>query len=351
MTRNRQESGNITSRSTSREFACFCSNGKIAFNVSLSSAALIFSLGIAPAFSETDGKSFADGQKALKDGDNIKALDIFNAAAREHPDNADAHFGRASVLSRLGRKDEAVKEFKLTLLLNPTDDVARSCREKLSALGIKSDAAHRSSAPVATAPLTVRTHDVEDSISKILKQSEEKITDIHNGSESFASSVYNARSDAHNRAMERARQEAEEMRQAKIRFGRRLIPAFTEDQIRERQAELQYKSASALERAKSDYEARKQEAESRALGVKDTAEGLESQMINKPSETSGVFLVPNGTNLYVRNYGHFDPVMPEPPEALHAVPLKLPQVLRMQAEQAKKKDASSQKNQPANPSQ
>jgi len=103
--------------------------------------------------------------------------------------------------------------------------------------------------------------------------------------------------------------------------------------IKAHEAEVQYKAASQMAAARADFEMRRNEADKRAEGVKESAAGLESQMLSRPAETSGVFLVPSGTNLYVRNYAHFDPVMPEPPQALHAVPLVLPQVLKIKEEE------------------
>lgn len=288
---------------------------------------------------EEKGNPEHEGLKYLKSGDANKALERFNAAARERPDSVEAHYGRARALAMLGRKEEAIKEFKLTLLLKPVDELAALCRENLATLSGNTEGEHSVLPQGQTASSTVHPQDVEQSIDKILKQSEERIGLIHSHAESFATSIYNSRSDAHNRLMEQSRQEAEEMRSARVRRGRRMMPAFSEQEIMERQAELQYRSMSSLARARSDFENRRQEAESRALGVKESAEGLQSQMINKPSESSGVYLVPKGTNLYVRNYSHFDPVLPEPLEALHAVPLKLPQLLN--ADKARNKDSGS----------
>lgn len=278
--------------------------------------------------SSQEGGSLAAAYDALKQKEHKKALELFNAAAREYPDSAQAHYGRAMALKELGRKDEAKKEFKLTLLLNAPDDISKNCKEKLSQLeGSKPEAHAPNSAGFSQAPQTVRSQDVESSINRILKQSEEKIRSVKSNSDAYADRIYSTRADAHSKLMEQARQEADEMRKARMIFGRRAIPMFSDAEIMQRQAEVQFKSASALERAKADYEARRQESQARALSIKESAEGLESQMINKPSESSGVFLSPHGTNLYVRNYGHFDPVLPEPPEPLHAVPLKMPQLM------------------------
>ncbi len=273
------------------------------------------------------------GYEALEASKGQEALEIFNLEARKSPDSPEAHFGRASALKLLNRHEEAAKEFKLTLLLEPSPEIKAKCSEHLhniESARTKKPARHER-------PQTIRSQDVEHSINNILKQSEDKVREIQHHSESFANHIYNSKSQLHNRALERAKQEAEEMRQARIRIGRRLLPAFSEAEIRERQQELQFKAMQSMARAQSDLEARHQEAQNRATAIKETAEGLESQMINKPAETSGVFLMPEGTNLYVRNYGHFDPVMPEPPVPLQAVPLKLPQVIQMEAEAASQK--------------
>ena len=292
-----------------------------------------------------EGGSLSAAYDALKQKNHKKALELFNAAAREFPDSAQAHYGRAMALKELGRKDEAKKEFKLTLLLNAPEDVIKNCKEKIYILeGSKSEANAPNSAIFTQAPQTVRPQDVESSINRILKQSEEKIRSVKSNSDAYADRIYNNRADAHSKLMEQARQEADEMRRARMIFGRRAVPMFSDAEIMQRQAEAQFKSASALERAKADYEARRQESQARALSIKESAEGLESQMINKPSESSGIFLIPHGTNLYVRNYGHFDPVLPEPPEPLHAVPLKMPQLMNKNIRSSAQKNPTDSKS-------
>lgn len=291
----------------------------------------------------TEQAPFASAYAALEQKDHKKALELFNAAAREFPDSAHAHYGRALSLNELGRKEEAIKEFKLTLLLNAPEQIGKNCKEKISVLEGAKHPVHNS-APACPAPTTVQPQDVESSINKILKQSEEKIGSVKASADAYADRVYSSRADAHSKLMEQSRQEAEEMRRARFVFGRHSVPLFSDAEIMQRQAEIQYKSISALDRAKADYQTRKQEAQARALSIKESAEGLESQMLSKPSDTSGVFLVPQGTNLYVRNYGHFDPVFPEPPEALHAVPLKMPSLMQKSLKPGKKEIIENKSN-------
>ncbi|MBX9685183.1 MAG: tetratricopeptide repeat protein [Candidatus Obscuribacterales bacterium] len=276
-------------------------------------------------FLSLEGKSCAQvpfkGNPESNPVDSKKALEHFNKLARENPASAEAHFGRASALIELGREAEAEKEMKLVLLLNPSASLAKSCREKMQSLGIKDETDGGAAESPAPSPASVRGQDVESSISKILQQSEEKIKGIQSDSETYARSIYNSRSKAHDRLIEDLRRESDEFKR------NRRVSRFADADFKQSQAEIQFRSQSSLLKARSDYDIRKQEAQLRSLGIKESAEGLESQMTTKPSESSGVFLVPTGTNLYVRNYGHFDPILPEPPEELHAVPIKLPALL------------------------
>jgi tetratricopeptide (TPR) repeat protein len=315
--------------------------------------------------------ALSDGFKCLYGGELNRALEIFNTLARERPDSAAAHYGRARALKEMGRREDAIKEFKIALFLKPADELSEICKEQLRQLGVpdnkrpstatlsgsvstsvpksaatslsKPASASSNSASSSGGPAVLRTQDAEDSINKILKQSVDRIHDIQSSSEAYASRTYRDKTDAQSKFIEQAKKEADELLNSGYGRGRFRFSTLSRDDIAQRLAELQYKSSSALDRSKSDLNQRRYEAELRSLGIKQSAEGLESQMLKKPSETSGVFLVPQGTNLYVRNYGHFDPVMPEPPEPLHAVPLKLPQVQQIQDEEKRKKNEQTGK--------
>lgn len=266
------------------------------------------------------------GFKLLFSGDFEKALEFFNEQARSNPDSAEAHMGRACALRYLNRPEEASKEYKLALLLNPSPMVSKKCTEELKTLEAPKQTRHNE---VPNTPATFGPNDVEKSMGDIMKQSEEKIKTIHKSSEHYANGIYKSSSAVHAKTLEDIRRQIDDM---SINFrGRRISPPG----LSEYQNELNARASARLSHARRDYEIRRKDAEARALGVKESAEGLQSQMLKKPSETSGIYLIPSGTNLYVRNYGHFDPVMPEPPEPLKATPLKLPELV-----QAEKKEQS-----------
>ena len=306
----------------------------------------------------SSGQPMEQGLKLLGGGKFEEALEFFNQQARDCPDSAEAHLGRACALRKLNRTAEASKEYQLALLLNPNEMVQRKCAEGLKELkelqepkmsdsptypgnsangfaGKHSKDFSRLEPPV---PSTFKSSDVEKSLGDIMKQSADRIKSVHSESEAYANNIYKSSAAVHSSALERIRREIAEM--SISRAGRR----FSDPSASALQAELNARATRRFQSARSDYDLRRREAQSRAMGIKESAEGLQSQMMQRPSETSGIYMIPAGTNLYVRNYAHFDPVMPEPPEPLRAIPLKLPEVKQMEEAAALKQKTSSASN-------
>lgn len=286
--------------------------------------ALSFTFGAQTALAYDFEPSLKPGFQLIMSGQADKALEFFNQAAREKPDSADVHLGRASALRFLSRPDEALKEYRLTLQLNPSEQVARKCNEDICAMERSAADAHKVDLPQAN----IGKNDVEKCMSDIMRQSEERIKGIHKDAEGYATSIYKSSTAAHYKALENIKRQVEEMSYVTPRGSRITTPdAF------QLQSELTARSQSRLKYARHDYELRRKEAQSKAVALKEAAEGLQSQMLQKPSDASGVYMVPNGTNLYVRNYAHFDPVVPEAPVPMQATAQKLPEIV--QAENAK----------------
>lgn len=263
--------------------------------------------------------SLKPGFQLIMSGQPDKALEFFNEAAREKADMPDVHLGRACALRFLSRPEEALKEYRLALLLNPSEAVARKCNEDIKAMERSAADAHKVELPQAS----IGKNDVEKSVGDIMRQSEERIKAVHKDSETYATNIYKSSMAAHYRELESIKRRAEDM-STYTRWGQR-IPGIDSFSLQREQAA---RSQSRLNYARSDYEIRKREAQSKAVALKEAAEGLQSQMLQKPSESSGIYMVPNGTNLYVRNYAHFDPVVPEPPAPLQATAQKLPEVVQ-----------------------
>jgi tetratricopeptide (TPR) repeat protein len=247
------------------------------------------------------------GFDLLKKLDYDRALAAFNLAARAEPANAEPHFGRAKALLGLQRRDEALKEFKLCTLLDPSANNTEKCNKEIEYYTAKAPAG---------APLTVTTEDIEKSSTRVTNQASSRINQIY--SDAYARGVYI------NRSLSRS-----------SRYHHIPIPSVPSSSLslngggggmsaRDyyiKHGTLSGYDSRAYERSRRyDASAKADDARRRAEAVKDAAVGLNHAMSTKPSDSSGIYLSPHGTNLYVRNYVNFDPAKPEPgpAEALSA---------------------------------
>lgn len=217
-----------------------------------------------------DAPDLAAGSKLLKEKSYDQALDFFNTAARANPDSVDAHFGRAQALQALGRRHESVKEFQLCLLLKPNATLAAACNKELDYMTTRIP---------PTMPLpTLSVKEVEKTSTTITNQASERIQALQKECNFLRTPTI-------------------------VRPGRRPTIQWT-----------------------SSYSARSAEARRRSEALRECADALRNNMACKPSEWDGVYLSPQCTNLYVRNYVHFDAQKPEVVEPLKASQLSFSDV-------------------------
>lgn len=213
-------------------------------------------------------------------------LKEFNLDARLHPDAPEPHFGRARVLQELGRSEEAVKEFRLCLLLNPSAGMRRACEREIDYLTLQ---------PPTPPPITITQQDLEKTSARITNQAADRIRLIQSQTSMQLASW------------------------ARVQPPR---PRFTRSTGRHTPARLDWRT-----QALTDY------SRQRCRALAECAESLKSGMTTKPSAIASVYLSPHGTNLYVRNYISLDPVKPEPVQPLVATALSYQDTQK----QAKKK--------------
>jgi tetratricopeptide (TPR) repeat protein len=234
-----------------------------------------------------------DGFRLLKLHEYAKALEAFNQSAREHPDSAEPHFGRAKALFGLGRRAEAMKELKVCLLLDPSGAMSEKCKKEIDRA--------TSRPPDLSNPQTITSSDVEKSATKITNQAADQIRLIQKQASSrLTSSPFRSNSD--------------------YTVSTPYSPPYSRFSPRS----SRHKSS----RREDDYRARAaaEDARLRSQAIRDAAMGLSTAMATKPSESSGVYLTPHNTNLFVRNYVTFDPVRPVPPQELTATQHRLEEV-------------------------
>jgi tetratricopeptide (TPR) repeat protein len=202
----------------------------------------------------------AAGFRLLHEKSYDQALEIFNAAARANPDNVGAHFGRARALEAVGRRPEAVKEFQLCLLLKPDKAIADVCNKELDYMTTRV-------APVPPNP-TLTEREVEKAATTITNQAAEGIQRL----------------------------------QRECGFTPRPPKMLSRHPMRWSTTNV----------------ARADEARRRSQALRECADSLRTDMSTKPSQWDGIYLSPQGTNLYVRNYVTFDAQKPEVVEPLKA---------------------------------
>ncbi len=238
-------------------------------------------------FKETEAQ---DGFRLLQLHQYAKALEAFNQSARERPDSAEPHFGRAKALFGLGRRTEAIKELKVCLLLDPSGAMSEKCKKEIDRA--------TSRPPDLSNPQTITSGDVEKSATKITNQAADQIRLIQKqASAHLSSSPFRSNSN--------------------YTFSTPYSPPFSRFSPRS--------SPPKGSRKGEDFRARAaaEDARLRSQAIRDAAMGLSTAMATKPSESSGIYLTPHNTNLFVRNYVTFDPVRPAPPQELTATQHRL----------------------------
>ncbi|MDZ4835502.1 MAG: hypothetical protein SGJ27_17140 [Candidatus Melainabacteria bacterium] len=240
------------------------------------------------------GDSLLTGYRFMKSCSYAKALDAFNVAARENPASAEPHFGRALALIGLSRREEALKEFKLTMLLDPSSRMAHKCQREIDFGGLqKIDHSNQ--------PRNITTTDLERTTSEITNCAAKEIQRIQADTLRRAESM---------RKMDR--QAISPYSGGGTRYSR--YSRYSGDSRYSRYSRhsnsrhSNYSSGSTSGGRSSGFASRdsdsairaralSQDVRLRGEALRDSATGLNSSMSSRPSESSGVYLTPHGTNL------------------------------------------------------
>ncbi|MBX3075101.1 hypothetical protein KF913_14315 [Candidatus Obscuribacterales bacterium] len=255
------------------------------------------------------GEPLQVGFDLLKKLEYERALAAFNIAARTNPTAAEPHFGRAKALLGLQRRDEALKEFKLCTLLDPSASNTEKCDKEIEYYTAKAPAG---------APLTVTSEDIEKSSTRVTNQASSRISQIHR--EAAARGLYLGRSSLGSKSSKYRHIPVPAMPSSSLSLNGGGGGLSAHDYFIRNGTLSGYDSRAYSRSRRYDAAAKADDARRRAEAVRDAAIGLNQAMSTKPSDSSGVYLSPHGTNLYVRNYVNFDPVKqePVPTEALSA---------------------------------
>lgn len=237
---------------------------------------------VAPAMASDSGLSSAILK--FNAGRYEEALTLLSSAKYDGQSAGEAHYYKACALAKLGRHEEAIREFRLAKLLDKKGNVAPLATMALGKYnGAHSSATSSTDETRASTGSTNRSQadppDVKSAVKQISSQAEERIT-----------RAWNER-DLYDKVWARNGK--------RFRCGGCIFPPVP-GAPRPRPI---YIGAAGPHGSASPKES--------AQNVADSATGLISQM-TRHDDGKGVYLVPQGTNLYVRNYEYgqsIDPVL------------------------------------------
>ncbi|MBY0550043.1 MAG: hypothetical protein K2W95_22400 [Candidatus Obscuribacterales bacterium] len=208
-----------------------------------------------------------------------EALQLLNSAQYDVSRAAEAHYYKGCVLARLGSHADAVREFKLAKLLDHTGTYAPLAKQALQAYGetTQTDRAQAATIQASAPPAPKRLAtpgQIETTAGRINTQAKDRIGRVWN----------------------EARLKSQDLPPWMTIPPTRgpIVPGFDQNRYRLYDPNRIRNSSWKSNR---EYDFHQQ----RAKGVAESAEGLVT-LLTREDDGKGVFLVPHGTNLYVRNY-------------------------------------------------
>jgi hypothetical protein len=231
---------------------------------------------------------FEPGLQSYANGQYQSAFDQFHQLAQTDIKNAEAHYLLAITMVRVNNPQDARKEYQRTISLDPRGVYGQQAQLGLSALGGKTQGAS-STAAVLDAVTAIRQ---QAQVATQIKDGDAQanVNDIHETTSGQVSRIAKRRNDV-----------ASDMASATIvlRDGD-VCPAYSPAQIQS--VEDHYNDRIVGVQDAGDEQA----AQAMANGVqtvaalRDSVNNLYGQLAS--SNSKGVKLIPQGTNLYVRNY-------------------------------------------------
>jgi tetratricopeptide (TPR) repeat protein len=256
------------------------------------------------------GTSYNDGVADYQNGRYQQAVVKLAKATGAEPTNALAHYYLANALVKCGDHQQAVEEYRASLMLDPNGNVSVFCRAALT--GYKK--------PFPTAEEMEKYRGtvggagaIRQSLSQIRKQlddqrqSSDELSKTH-GRDAMNRGIYDA-----GKVDSWAKSEIESL-YSPTRHVRdpRLLD---EEYLKQREAAIRISAKDEQERIRreaSETAARyRRNGEQRQKLLDESARELERQMTEKPGNSS-VRLVAHGTDLYVRRYVSIKPPHPIP---------------------------------------
>lgn len=239
---------------------------------------------------------FNQGVAEYGKGHFTVARDYFRKVLKSQPRSQAAHYYLANTLAQLRDYAGALKEYEAGYDVNPDSDIAASCLEAMTNLKDYSSEGKPPTAAVKTTPAgkAVDEDSVIDATRMIRTQLEKE-----SAATSTTADQYAKLRQEHAKAEAKRIQDEMQRKLDDIPVYRRggysrtqMQQSIKDEAAKQTQAEM------ARAQAEADYYAKA--AKDRQATLTDVQASLESQLKN-PGKTQ---LVPQGTNMYIRNYVH-----------------------------------------------
>lgn len=237
-------------------------------------------------------------------GDFERGVQFANLHLKKLPNDGAAHYLKANCLMKLGRLDEASKEYKLVVKLSPNSVIADYSKTAQKTLD---------SIPAAQRTLVAPTKQVsKDANGKVPAGTLELIRfQAARAKEHAVESGNSASQDERSKADSQGKSERERVERLSNSGGARPDgPALSAAEI----AAMRERAAAYSEYMKKVGEAKaarhEREAQEKSAELQRQAEDLERQLTDEEyNKHRDIKLNPVGTNLYVRNYSQIPPTV------------------------------------------
>jgi tetratricopeptide (TPR) repeat protein len=266
--------------------------------------------GILPANAVT--AAYNDGVAFYQAGKFHEAALALAKAAGAEPTNALAHYYFANALVHVGAHQQAAKEYRASLLLEPYGTVSAFCRAALKGYHEPLPTAQDANAIHDTVGGAATAQQSQSSMQRQLAREQARGDVLTASSKTFANSRTKVDFDKVEDVV-RERIAALHADYTRPTFGNpyqdNLYLARREEEIRKEAKEDQER----IRREAGETAARyKRVADDRQKVLTETARALETQMHENPGK-GGVRLLAEGTDLYVRRYASLPSRHPAPP--------------------------------------
>jgi len=260
-----------------------------------------FMVGGAQLSASADTQIMTQGIREYAAGDYANAAGHLGAALSTDFNNAKLHYYLASAYSHLNQRDDAVREYRIAYALQPDGEVGEYAKVALKALGASTSEKKQDDPPPgaanaqAKAPPGPNDPYVDHTMNSLQQQAEKEKSLRTDGAQAAANNAEKTGKDV----VQRTQNDAADAYRRFSRSGHPYPVTLPPDVSRQ------------LDSMKHMYDTQKNNylnsAQQEAQEIQKTSQNLQSLLNDKPKpgETK---LIPQGTNLFIRNY---EPVKPE----------------------------------------